>query len=63
MVILVNGKIIKNRERDVISIRMDKNMMANGLEIKNLEMVPINIKMETFILVPGRMIEDQVKEK
>jgi hypothetical protein len=48
MAIQVNGKIIKNRERDVISIQTVKNMMVNGLEIKNLEMVLISIKMEMF---------------
>jgi len=63
MVIPVNGKTIKNKEKAAIFTQMAKNMTDNGLEIKNLETGRINIRMVIFTLEVGKTIEDQVKVK
>lgn len=47
MVILDSGETTKSKVKDVIFIRMAKNMMVNGSEIKSQVQEHISIKMVT----------------
>ncbi len=63
MVIQEIGRITRNKVKVVTFIQTDRNMMVNGHAIKSQAMGLTNIRTGIFILVGGRMIGGQVKEK
>ena len=63
MVIQVNGKTTKNKEKVATFIQMDRNMMDNGNVIKSQELEHTSTKMEIFISEDGKKTEDQVTER
>ena len=63
MDIQVNGRITKNKEKDVTFIQTAKNTTVNGQETRNQETAHTSIRMVMSTLEDGRMIEDLGKEK
>lgn len=57
------GEIIRNMEKELTFMLMDKNIRERGFETRKMEMESIGIKMVTYIQDPGKTTESMVSDR